>query len=399
MKKKRLLIIALLLTSLGSVFAQDLERHVLTSIRKDFEKKHSVKWPITLSKQEKEVNKKNKKLSAPVKSQGQLRVEAMLAKNRENIKKRREQAKEAEKSDRNSDWISKRSKEVKSWASSRKSMMNRWLRARSSYVKEIPRYKKALTKLPVQEKKIRELPTTKLVDAIIVTGAFDRKSDNQGRRSTCAAFAAVRAIEIKLSQKGIKDKNLSEQYFYWASKPKCQQSPCLKKGSWPLKALARSQRSQRPDIPLVNSCLYSGKEVKRNETQIPLSSNCMRGAHQVTGFKKVESLAAIDQALKNNHPVVGGFKLDEGFFKNTGNIAFDPMAKKGKGKHAGGHAVLLVGKIPYPPSANSVQGDSCYLVLNSWGEGWGQGGYACISERWIKRQRYQIPFVAVTGVR
>ena len=38
------------------------------------------------------------------------------------------------------------------------------------------------------------------------------------------------------------------------------------------------------------------------------------------------------------------------------------------------------------------------MVANSWGQGWGQGGYSCISEKWMINQKQINPFVAVTDV-
>ena len=59
--------------------------------------------------------------------------------------------------------------------------------------------------------------------------SLDLNVKNQSNRPTCASFASIRAIEIKLAQLG-KNLDLSEQYFYWASKPNCQSIPCNRWG-------------------------------------------------------------------------------------------------------------------------------------------------------------------------
>ena len=37
-----------------------------------------------------------------------------------------------------------------------------------------------------------------------------------------------------------------------------------------------------------------------------------------------------------------------------------------------------------PSKLHKTEGKFCFLTANSWGEGWGIGGHACLSENWIK---------------
>lgn len=365
-----------------------LRQAVFEGITQDLKKKYKTNWVLRADHIKKVPKKKSKKVS---KSEGQRKVEAMLARNRAQIKNKKSPQEEL-------DWYKQKGQELSNWYNSRAAILKRWGRAKLRYKKKIPAYKKALAPLPIKEKKIPKLVGLKPEGSYLMKGPFVRASVNQGKRSTCAAFAAAKAIEIKLAQKNKGAVNLSEQYLYWASKPKCQKSPCTRKGSWPLHALKKSKRSRRADIPLEKSCPYSSKNQLGNETQVPLYSKCRQGRHKVVDYREVESMKEIDQALKEGHPVIGGFKLDDAFYKNNGNIYFDPQASVSTRKHADGHAILIIGKIPYPAAVPSHQGGYCYLVSNSWGEGWGKGGYACIAQKWIETKRYQIPFIAVTKV-
>ena len=67
-------------------------------------------------------------------------------------------------------------------------------------------------------------------------------------------------------------------------------------------------------------------------------------------------------------------------------------------QHANGHALLLIGHMKLPKKLNT-EGKLCYLAVNSWTKGWGAGGYACITEKWLSKYKVANPFMALTKVR
>ena len=324
-------------------------------------------------------------------------------------------------------WQDTRLKEIKKWEAEKKKILSRWSKDTKRYKKEIPHYKKNLPPIPVpppvKEKKKelpkkvetksklkpkpRPIPTpiTKEVkmpvfeDYFVIEDAFSFEVRDQGRRPTCASFAGVRALEIMLARKN-KKSDLSEQYFFWASKPKCQKSPCPKQGSWVLTEYKKSQNSSRPDIPLDRDCPYNKKSVSGNATQTPLRGNCHRGYAKVQDFSEVKSLPEIVNAIKNNLPVVGGFKLSKSFYKNNGYVFMkNKSGSRGKlDSHAAGHALLLVGYMKLPKKLHRDEGKFCLITANSWGTGWGKGGHACLSEKWINKYRYDMSFIALERV-
>lgn len=77
------------------------------------------------------------------------------------------------------------------------------------------------------------------------------------------------------------------------------------------------------------------------------------------------SLSAIKNALVNG-PLVTTFDVYNDFFSYTGGIY-----EYATGSLAGGHAVLLVGYA----DDDTVDGGGYFIVKNSWGSGWGEGGY------------------------
>jgi C1A family cysteine protease len=89
--------------------------------------------------------------------------------------------------------------------------------------------------------------------------------------------------------------------------------------------------------------------------------------HQALVYRSVvQDLHQVQGCLASGYPVVFGFSVYESF--ETPEVAHSgvvPLPKKGE-KQLGGHAVLAVG---YDDTTQS------FIVRNSWGSSWGQGGY------------------------
>jgi len=414
---------------------------LLEEIPKNISKEYSVDFEWLEKTTEKETpRKKDTTESEPIikkktPSQGENRVAELLRIQREKIRKKREADKQQHRSDRvaNEDssqdwmknkiknqnhWTDQKLKEVENWQEKKLATLNEWAQAKERYHKEIPALKKDLTDLndfqkenkekndgkskieiekeEKEEKEVAPLNTTpgKSLGYSLIQENFSLPIRSQGRRSTCSAFAAVRALEILMLKQGEKV-DLSEQYFYFASKPQCQSSPCSKKGSWPSPAFSQS-------IPTESACPYSEIESRGNETQIPLPSSCNNGRVKVKEYTQVKSRIEIQNLLRQGHPVIGGFKLNEAFYKNKGHVfkyAQNAGSKNQKlDQHAQGHALLLVGVLDLPQALWSKEGRHCTLVVNSWGSGWGLGGHACISDAWFDQYRYPFNFLGVKQV-
>ncbi len=395
-----------------------------------------------------------KKLVKPgeKKSPGQLKIEEQLAKNRDLLKKKREEylrnnrlkkpkvnkpyVKSREGSQggqrvSGSDWLSQKKaavdnwerqkqRQTNKWQADRLATLKRWQEARKQFKKVLPDLKKDLTEIPFgaasvgkvsysqassREKSnkrmtpVSQVATTEgeALELSFIEEAFRIPVRSQGRRPTCAAFAAVRAVEILAKAMG-RERDLSEQYFYYASKPKCQQSPCQSPGSWPRKAFVNSQRNSGFDIPLEKSCPYNDKKKRGNETQIPLKRSCLQGVAKVESFSMIKDRKEIHRRLRLGQPIIGGFRLSDDFFLNTGYVFKEKGQRVGQREHAQGHAILLVGLMELPKELHKTQGRYCTLIANSWGEGWGRGGHACISDAWFDEFRYDIPFIALEKV-
>lgn len=94
--------------------------------------------------------------------------------------------------------------------------------------------------------------------------------------------------------------------------------------------------------------------------------------HQVIQYSRiVQDLDQMKSCLAEGYPFVFGFAVYNSFFKAQGGQI--PMPTKDE-QLMGGHAVLAVGY---------DQATSRFTVRNSWGPGWGDGGYFYIPYEYL----------------
>jgi len=94
-----------------------------------------------------------------------------------------------------------------------------------------------------------------------------------------------------------------------------------------------------------------------------------RGSHHYARVPNGD-LAGIKAALAAKIPVAFGTQVPQSFLDHTGTGVVDLTHEKS----VGGHAMCLVG----------YDGDTFELV-NSWGTGWGAGGFARVTAAWIEK--------------
>ena len=224
---------------------------------------------------------------------------------------------------------------------------------------------------------------------VLVEGAMSVPIRNQGSRGTCASFTGVRAMEIAMAQEN-RLQDLSEQYFYWLAKPKCR--PCSKDGSMYSVGLEYSAAKSKANIPLEASCPYKSKSKKRNRTFHPMPNKCKKGVVKAGPMTHIK-YKGIQRALKNDKPVMVVIKsLTANFDHSKGLVTYKGSQKRDKKwknwkktKRNVGHAVLLVGYMKIPRKYQRAEGKHCYIVANSWGTGWGKGGYSCVTQKWMDK--------------
>lgn len=340
-------------------------------------------------------------------TRGQQMVEEAKAKNRAILAERNKQDKAAAEtaSDPNmtelEKWKAEEKKTLNEWKKESRDQLNQWKREQDIFLGKIKVYKENTFKLPVKEEKIieKKIPVEAIPDVHIVNGTFKVPVRDQSARPTCVAFAGIRAIETVLAQNNV-EQDLSEQYLYWAGKPSCQKAPCAEKGSWITQSYKYSKEAPQIDIPTESNCAYKGESVAANETQVPLAPTCTDGVTKVQNYEQVRTIAEVVDYLKKDIPVVVAAKLSENFYQNKGLITLADSKSTGAklDGHAMGHAFLAVGVMELPEKLKASEGNFCIVVANSWGKGWGTGGYSCMTEKWFEKFRQPSPFIAVTKV-
>ena len=277
-----------------------------------------------------------------------------------------------------------------------------WKRDKLEFEGDVDKYKDTLIDiplvLPVDEKDLKKDIQVKIKKEFqIVSSSLTGEIRNQKFRPTCAAFSGVRQIDTLLQQNR-RDMDLSEQFFYWASKPNCQTSQCDSKGSWVGKGYQYSLNQSSLNLSLEKDCPYSPISKAGNETQIPLKKSCFQGKVKVKNFSYLKTLDEVINAINRNKTVFASVTLSPNFY-NAKSIVMNKnknISKKRMDSHAVGHALLLIGYIKLPKILN--EGEVCFVTANSWGEGWGTGGTSCLTEKWLLEQRKSNPFVVLEEV-
>ena len=291
---------------------------------------------------------------------------------------------------------------ISDWKEKYEARIREWEKKKKEYNKEKDKYKDTTFKLPEvlptkKEDIEKEVAVEIERDYMVVPASMQIPIRDQKFRPTCAAFAGVRLLEVLLAQNG-ENRDLSEQYFYWASKDDCQSRKCTRKGSWVGDGFKYSRVQAQADIPSEEDCPYMSYSKTGNETQIPLKNSCEDGLVKVGDFQYHKTLDEVISVLDQKRPVIASMKLTPNFYTTSSLILYRDRNKGGKtDAHAQGHAMTIIGYLKLPQVLE--EGKICFIVANSWGEGWGEGGYSCISEKWMINQRQSNPFVSVSYIK
>ncbi len=220
---------------------------------------------------------------------------------------------------------------------------------------------------------------------------------NQEYRGTCASFAGVGHLESYLLKKypNVPAVDLAEQLFYYASKPECRAGGCGENEQGSLsEAGFQASIDGAFEVPEESSCTYRGQfgpdDVQKDYTE----GRCLGGGVAgVSAIGWVQTPQEIyDEVRQRDVAVVVYTKLSQNWYDAYDVVTLADAGRPGDDMHAGGHAYLVVGarRVDIPG-----EGGMCFVVKNSWGQGWGQEGYACVTLAWFEAWRWDYPFPVV----
>jgi hypothetical protein len=203
--------------------------------------------------------------------------------------------------------------------------------------------------------------------------SFVRRVNNQGQTESCVGQALTKGIDTRLRKMGLNVPEPSAQACYTLAReeetPKGQ--PLEDNGS-----IAGDAFKAMKNLGCPREMVWPLNPAVINER---LSWDVLQDASRflvLDPYRMNEEGAsrsdAIANALTQGFPVVFAQQIDNKFFDYTGGTIqlFDPDV-------AGGHMMCIMGFRPSPGAAGGRE----FLVINSWGEDWGEGGYCWMHER------------------
>jgi C1A family cysteine protease len=185
---------------------------------------------------------------------------------------------------------------------------------------------------------------------------------DQGQLGSCTANAVAAAVEYDAKLNGSDPGPLSRLWIYYYER-KIEGSPADQDTG----AYGRDgfKVCNKLGVPLEKSWPYV---IKKFSQEPPAKLAAEAQQHRISNYRSVpRNLDGIKAVLSNRQTIAFGFTVYESFeSQEVANTGLVPMPSRGE-RTLGGHEVLLVGYLKDEPNYG--------LVRNSWGDGWGLGGY------------------------
>ena len=188
---------------------------------------------------------------------------------------------------------------------------------------------------------------------------------NQGSCGSCYSFGASTSYESYCMLKGYGTYDLSEQDFMMKAKAIGPSGGC---SGWWLDTSMNLLKNN--GVCNESACPYKAYEQECNQNPV----------HFIRSWSRTTSLGQIKKAIRDNGAVYVGFAVYSDFSYYNGGIY-----KYTSGYLRGYHAVAIVGY-------NDSQ--QYFKVKNSWGTGWGEGGYFRIA---YSEMRSKVKFATCFG--
>jgi C1A family cysteine protease len=238
-------------------------------------------------------------------------------------------------------------------------------------------------------------------NALVTTSLDPNTVRDQSERGTCVAFALSAAVEVLENRESGSDANISEQDIYFVAKlltntwddaglvPEDTVNrmtsyaiPFVDEGSWPYNPYQDDCSYYNEVYPTFYCSETEAQGGGYNDRQQDPHAASADGAKIEEAHQLYASVDRVREALYRGYPVLLSVNVNSDFRVAPLKDGVVSWVFKVQGCESGlcGHAVLAIGF----QDDEDVQGGGYVIVKNSWGEGWGDGGYAYVTYEWLK---------------
>lgn len=220
----------------------------------------------------------------------------------------------------------------------------------------------------VEEKPLAEVyePQGASQSSVDLRRGFTRVK-SQGKLGTCAVFSVTSVVEYILRSAGQDDCSLSERFVYYNVKKNHGEID----GGCSLDDVLESIKEE--GICKGDLCPYSMQNYKEKPSEDAYEDG---GKHKISIARRVKPTHRhLTSALSEGYPIIISLKIYCSFDNNNKGFVFLPDEEETKNKDYGRHAMVICGY---------SEEHKVYIVRNSWGEDFGDGGYCYIPFSYIE---------------
>jgi C1A family cysteine protease len=197
---------------------------------------------------------------------------------------------------------------------------------------------------------------------------------DQSSLGSCALNAASNCLRHLLRRERLREFQPSRLYLYWNTRVNVESSPAGEDTGVCIRDVCKAVRAYHACDETVWPY-----DVAKFSVAPPLTAYRSAALHCALSYAYVpQTLDAMRRTLAGGLPIMVGLQLYDSFESQavalTGVVPMPALRGAQPEQCLGGHAVLVCG---YDDATET------FLVMNSWGTGWGQAGFFCIPYAYV----------------